>query len=187
MAGLQQPRSFEDHAFLSPSNYHWVNYTDDKLRQTWRSREASKLGTRLHAFAQECIELGQKLEPAKYPTVAMYVNDCVDFGMFPEVRLECDEDCYGTADALLLKHGTLRIWDLKTGTNRAHHLQVCAYAAIFCLENQIDPLTLQYDLRIYQNCTVKQVLTHPGQIRDIAQKIVNSVAIIQEEKRQRYY
>lgn len=185
MPGQFQPLQigYDDHAFLSPSNFHWVNYTPEKLRQVWNSKKAAELGTRLHSLAQECIELGIKLEPIRYPTLSLYVNDCIDFGMHPEVHVECDIECFGTADALLFKHNMLRIWDLKTGANRVHHTQVSIYAAIFCLQNGIDPLTIQYDLRIYQNGEVKQVLGHPEYILKLMNTIVEDLKIIAEEKK----
>ena len=182
---LQQPLKigYEDHAFLSPSNYHWVNYNREKLKQVWNAKEAAKLGTRLHILAAELISLGVKLDTCKYPTLATYVNDCIDFGMYPEVHVECDMECFGTADALLFKHNVLHIWDLKTGANRVHHTQVSIYAAIFCLERGIDPMTIQYDLRIYQNNEVKQVLGHPEYILKLMNTIVEDLKIIAEEKK----
>ena len=33
------------HAILSASNYHWVNYDDEKLRNTYESNLAKERGT----------------------------------------------------------------------------------------------------------------------------------------------
>ena len=186
---LQEPLKigYDDHAFLSPSNFHWVNYTPDKLRQVWKSKKAAELGTRLHVLAEECIRSRIKLDHTQYPTLALYVNDCIDFGMYPEVHLECDIECFGTADSLLFAHNILRIWDLKTGSNRVHHTQVLIYAAIFCLQNGIDPLSIQYDLRIYQNGECKQVLVHPDYILKLTEIIVEDIKIINEEKKSSRY
>lgn len=173
----------EEHAFLSPSNHHWLNYTPEKLKQVWGARTAKELGTRLHIFAQESIELGIKLHPAHHPTVSLYVNDCIDYGMHPEVHLEYDINCFGTADALLFKHNVLHIWDLKTGSNRVHHTQLFIYAAIFCLQHRIDPYSITYDLRMYQNARVAQALTYPETIAKTMAKIVEFSELIESEKK----
>ena len=49
------------HAFLSASNYHWINYTDFKLEARFISSMAAQRGTDLHKFAQEAIRLGIKM------------------------------------------------------------------------------------------------------------------------------
>ena len=49
------------HAFLGASNYHWLNYDEEKLTRTYLNRLAVAKGTELHEFAAKCIELGQKL------------------------------------------------------------------------------------------------------------------------------
>jgi len=177
----------EEHAFLSPSNHHWINYTPEKVRQVWDARTAKELGTRLHVFAQEAIEMRIKLDPAFHPTVALYVNDCIDFGMHPEVHVEYNINCFGTADALLFKHGILHIWDLKTGVNRVHHTQLHIYAAIWCLENNVDPFSIQFDLRIYQNRETKQAITYSEHIEKVMNKIVEFSDIIECEKKNNRY
>lgn len=49
------------HAFLSPSNYHWINYSDVKLEARYIASMAAQRGTELHSFAHEAIRLGIKL------------------------------------------------------------------------------------------------------------------------------
>ena len=49
------------HAFLAPSNYHWINYDAEKLDATWISSQAARRGDALHAFASDAITLGIKL------------------------------------------------------------------------------------------------------------------------------
>ena len=44
------------HAFLSASKYHWINYDDDKLIETYRKNLATMKGTELHEFAEKCIK-----------------------------------------------------------------------------------------------------------------------------------
>ena len=71
------------HAFLSPSQYHWLNYTDDKLRSVFVKHLAVERGTRLHELAKNMIELGIKPED-NGSTFSMYVRDAIDFKMTPE-------------------------------------------------------------------------------------------------------
>ena len=49
------------HAFLGASKYHWINYDDAKLIDSYRKFLAVQKGTELHDFAATCIKLGQKL------------------------------------------------------------------------------------------------------------------------------
>lgn len=176
-----------EHAFLSPSNPHWLNYTPEKLIQVWRARTSKEMGIRLHAFAHESVQLGIKLRPESYPTVALYVNDCIDFGMSTEVRLTYDDNCFGTADALLFAHNTLHIWDLKTGVNRTRHAQIHIYAALFCLQHEIDPYSIVYDLRIYQHNKTSRAVILPSRIEEIMEIIKEASRLIEEERKTTRY
>ena len=49
------------HAFLSASQYHWLNYTDDKLVDRYYTWKAAERGTRLHSIAADLITEGIKL------------------------------------------------------------------------------------------------------------------------------
>ena len=111
------------HAFLGASKYHWLNYDRDRLVDAYLSNQAKERGTRLHAFAAECIELKQKLPKSK-KTLNAYVNDAIGFRMTPEVVLYYSPNCFGTADAIMFDDGVLRIHDLKTGTVPAHMEQL---------------------------------------------------------------
>ena len=71
------------HAFLGASKYHWLNYTDEKLADTYIRQQATQRGTILHDFAAQCITLGQKL-PRSTKTLNMYVNDAIGFKLTPE-------------------------------------------------------------------------------------------------------
>jgi len=137
------------HAFLSPSQYHWVNYDLEKLENTYHRRQASLMGTRIHSFADECISLGIKL-PDEPKTLNMYVNDAIDLGMAAEVMLYYSDNSFGTTDTILFKDNFLRIHDLKTGVTRASMKQLEVYTALFCLEYDIDENTIDIELRIYQ-------------------------------------
>lgn len=120
------------HAFLSPSQNAWTNYTDDKLAQRYLSAKAVERGTRLHEFAAEAIELNRK--QGGRDTLSMYVNDAIGYKMQPEQMLFYSFNCYGTADTIAYRRNVLRIHDLKTGEIEAHMKQLYIYAALFCLE-----------------------------------------------------
>ncbi len=138
------------HAFLSPSQSHWVNYDEDKLVDRYATWKAAERGTKLHALAAELISLGVKL-PANHSTLSMYVNDAIRFRMQPEQVLYYSPNCFGTADAISFDRGKLRIHDLKTGVHKASMRQLDVYMAIFCLEYDVDPFEIKAELRIYQN------------------------------------
>lgn len=158
------------HAFLGASNYHWLNYTDDRLILVFRNQQAKQRGTLLHAFAATCINLRQKL-PKSSKTLNQYVNDAIGFKMKPEVTLYFSNNCYGTADSISFKNNTLRIHDLKTGSIPAHIEQLRIYAAIFCLEYKYDPFDISFELRIYQNDDVVYDIPEPDEIKEIMEKI----------------
>ena len=151
------------HAFLGASKYHWINYDDDKLIESYSKFQATLNGTILHDFACQCITLGQKL-PKSQKTLNMYVNDAIGFKMKPEQVLYYSDNCFGTADAIIFRNNLLRIHDLKTGVTRAHMEQLEIYAALFCLEYNKKPSDIDMELRIYQN---NEILVHNPTVEDI--------------------
>lgn len=139
------------HAFLGASQYHWLNYSEEKLADIYKASLAKKKGTELHAFAAECIKFKQKL-PRSRKTFEMYVNDAIGFNLSPEVLLYYSKNCFGTADAIGFRKNFLRIHDLKTGVTPTSLHQLEIYASLFCLEYRVKPETLKgIELRIYQN------------------------------------
>ena len=169
------------HAFLSPSNYHWINYSDEKLASVYKKHLATQRGTLLHAFACSCVQLRQKL-PRSNKTLNMYVNDAIGFGMNPEQVLYFSPNCFGTADAISFKRNFLRIHDLKTGETPTHMEQLMVYAALFCLEYRYKPIDIQMELRIYQN---DEVVTYNPTVADIVpiiDKIVTFDKLIERMK-----
>lgn len=169
------------HAFLGASKYHWINYDEAKLADTYNRHLAALKGTTLHEFAAQCIRLGQKL-PKSQKTLNMYVNDAIGFKMKPEQILYHSENCFGTADAICFRNNMLRIHDLKTGVTETHIEQLMIYAALFCLEYKQNPYSINIELRIYQN---DQVLYHnPGgdEIKAIMDKIISFDKIINQIK-----
>lgn len=138
------------HAFLGASKFHWINYDEEKVAESYRRALAVAKGTELHDFAATCIRLGQKL-PDSNKTLNMYVNDAIGFRMIPEQPLFYSENCFGTADAICFRRKLLRIHDLKTGVTPAHMEQLRIYAALFCLEYKQKPGNINIELRLYQS------------------------------------
>ena len=125
------------HAFLGASNYHWINYTPEKLDFVFSTYLAKEKGTELHDFARRCIELGIRL-PKQKKTLNLYVNDAIGYKMTPEQPLYYSENCFGTADSISFRNNFLRIHDYKSGTTPASMHQLEIYAALFCLEYKIE-------------------------------------------------
>lgn len=138
------------HAFLGASKYHWINYDNEKLDESYKRYRAVQRGTELHDFARKAIELGIKLPKSK-KTLNMYVNDAIGYRMTPEQILYYSDNCFGTADAISFNKNLLRIHDLKTGVTPTHIEQLEIYAALFCLEYGVDPGKIDIELRIYQS------------------------------------
>lgn len=169
------------HAFLGASKYHWINYDESKLAESYSKFLAVQKGTVLHNFAAQCITLGQKL-PKSNKTLNMYVNDAIGFKMVPEQVLFYSENCFGTADAIVFRKQLLRIHDLKTGVIPAHMEQLMIYAALFCLEYKIDPADIETELRIYQHDTILYHKPPAEDITPIMHKIITFDGIINKIK-----
>lgn len=157
------------HAFLGASKYHWINYDETKVADAYSKFLATQRGTVLHDFACQCITLGQKL-PKSQKTLNMYVNDAISFRMVPEQILFYSENCFGTADTIVFRNGTLRIHDLKTGVVPAHMEQLEIYAALFCLEYKVKPSEIEMELRLYQN---NEILYHTPTAEDPLYAVIN--------------
>ena len=171
------------HAFLGASKYHWINYSEDKLADSYNKFLATQKGTMLHDFAAQCITLGQKL-PKSQKTLNMYVNDAIGYRMTPEQVLYYSNNCFGTADAICFRNGLLRIHDLKTGVTPAHMEQLEIYAALFCLEYDMKPSDIKMELRIYQG---DEIIIHNPETDDIVpimDKIITFDKIIDKMKEQ---
>lgn len=159
------------HAFLSASKYHWINYDEEKLDITYNKFLATQRGTRLHEFACECILLGIKL-PKSSKTLNLYVNDAIGYKMTPEQTLYYSDNCFGTADTISFRQNILRIHDLKTGETQASLHQLEVYAALFCLEYHIKPMDINTELRLYQANEVVINEPEPEFISQIIDKII---------------
>ena len=170
------------HAFLSASNYHWLNYDADKLTERYLKHMAVQRGTDLHDLACRCIKLGVKM-PRSGQTLYRYVNDAIGYHMTPEQVLYYSVNCFGTADTISFEKGYLRIHDLKTGESDTSMHQLEIYAALFCLEYAYKPEELAgIELRIYQNNDVRIENPEPETIAKIMQIIEEDDKILEKLK-----
>lgn len=194
------------HAFLSPSQNAWTNYTDEKLVQRYLASKAVEKGTKLHEYACQAILLNCR-QPRSKDTICMYVNDAIGYKMTPELPLFYSWNCFGTADTLCYRRNILRISDLKTGEMEAHMKQLYIYAALFCLEYKrhvdelrkkgkgdseiaalldLNPGELHFEpeqmddivLRIYQFNEIKEEHPDPKEIRNLMNIIINHDRIL---------
>ena len=164
------------HAPFSPSQSAWLRYDDDRLLEAYANKKAAEMGTRLHAWAKETIDLRIK-QPRSKQTLYAYVNDAIGFKMDTEVVLFYSERFFGTADAISFRNGVLRIHDLKTGKIgkiEGHIEQLEVYAALFCLEYKIKPSDISIELRVYKN---DEVVCHVPETDDIC-KIMDRIVYI---------
>ncbi len=142
----KHPHIVGKHAFLSPSNYHWLNYDDHKLEARFHAAMAARRGSDIHTFAHEAIRLGIKLAKSNQ-SLSTYVQDAIGFKMSTEQTLFYSENCFGTADTISFRRNKLRIHDLKTGITATSERQLEVYAALFCLEYGVDPFDIDIELR----------------------------------------
>lgn len=136
------------------------------------------VGTVLHEYAAKRINFGMKLRRSDkdsvlfymldkglpfyaldidkhFQNLSAYVNDAIGYKMTPEQILYYSDNCFGTADAISLRNGVLRIHDLKTGVAQASMDQLSIYAALFFLEYaEYKPRDIKVECRIYQSETV---------------------------------
>lgn len=165
------------HAPFAASNSHWLNYDDEKIIDAYINLQAKTLGTRLHKWAKDTIDLGIK-QPKSGKTIYAYVNDAIGFMMDTEVVLFYSENFFGTADAISFRDNTLRIHDLKTGKSPVRKEQLEIYAALFCLEYDVDPNKIDIELRIYQNSKIMCWNPTAEDILAIMDKIVRTDKLI---------
>jgi len=169
------------HAFLGASKYHWVNYDVTKMERIWENKFKSERGTRIHRIAADLIRERIRLERNNL-TLNSYVNDAIGFRMKPEQILHYSDNCFGTADAISFEKRILRIHDLKTGDHPGHVHQCDIYAALFCLEYDINPYDIEMIFRIYQYDQFFEFIGDPKWIRTIMDKIKEFDKRIEEMK-----
>ena len=140
------------HAPFTASQSSWLRYDDEKVIEVYNNKKAAEMGTRLHAWAAETIQLGLK-QPKSKRTICAYVNDAIGYNLDTEVVLYYSDRFFGTADAICFKNGMLRIHDLKTGKVgkiESHMEQLEVYTALFCLEYKVKPSDIKIELRVYK-------------------------------------
>lgn len=173
------------HAFLSPSQYHWINYDEERLAHRWKTIRAAIQGVEDHRYAAIAIEEGE-VQDDESTTLGMYINQCIQYKMSPEVVLYYSPNAYGTVDAIAYRYRILRISDLKTGVTSTSEHQLEVYAALFFLEYEIDPFsTREIELRIYQHNKCRVYTADPAYIKGIMEKIVffdNLINQLREEE-----
>lgn len=160
------------HAFLSPSNYHWINYDEEKLELRFSAARQARRGVDLHAFAHKAIELGIPASK-KRTTLNLYINDGIKFRMKVEQPLYYSENCFGTPDTISFEDKFLRIHDLKNGIVKASIVQVEVYAALFCLEYGVSPHDIKMELRLYQRDEIQSFHPDPDRIAFIMDRIIS--------------
>lgn len=135
-------------------------------------------GTKLHAFAEQCILQRRKIHGRD--TLAMYINDAIGYRMDPEVPLYYSPNFFGTADAICFRNHPdkdsefkyfLRIHDLKTGKS-GKIIQLMIYAAFFFLEYKINPEETEIELRLYKENQVEVGNPTAKDIKPIMNKII---------------
>lgn len=172
------------HAFLSPSVYHWINYDEAKLAYRYKALRAALEGMEQHRYAAIAIE-EREFQDDESSTLGMYINQCIQFKMVAEVVLYFSPNSFGTVDAIAYRHRRLRISDLKTGVTRSSEHQLEVYASLFCLEYEIDPFSMRaIELRIYQGDRCRVYDGDPYMIKAIMDKIVKFDVIINELRKE---
>ena len=171
------------HAPFGASKSSWLRYSDDKIVEVYNNLQAAEMGTRLHEWAKQTIDLGIKQSRSK-KTIYSYVNDAIGFNMSTEVVLFYSENFFGTADAISFRNNFLRIHDLKTGRRPVHMEQLEIYAALFCLEYKVKPGDIHIELRIYQNDEILVYEPTAEDILPIMDKIVHVDKMLEKIERE---
>src|SRR3954471_9682483 len=68
------------HAFLSPSSYHWINYDEEKLRGRYKQLRAALERVEQHRYAAICID-EKIVQDDERTTVGLYINQCIQYKM----------------------------------------------------------------------------------------------------------
>ena len=167
------------HAPFSASQSSWLRYDDEKIIDSYLTKKATEMGTILHKWAKDTIDLGIK-QPRSSKTIYSYVNDAIGYQLSTEVVLFYSDRFFGTADAIGLKNNTLRIHDLKTGKTPAKMEQLFIYAALFCLEYKVKPGDIKIETRIYQNDEIVYANPTAEDILPIMDRIVYLDKLLRE-------
>ena len=145
------------HAFMGASNYHWTNYDDITFEARYYNQFSQVIGTAIHELAHDCIVSRTKLNKHDIHLIelklykAFVPKDAYDANLILENLIPFVNDAIGYYE----RDKILRIHDYKNGVTQADIRQLYIYAALFCLEYHVNPLTLnKIECRIYQNLEV---------------------------------
>ena len=134
-------------------------------------------------YKEDAFDYGMKLiqhlnyiPKEVFDTLKYYVNDAIGYKMLVEQPLQYSDNIFGTADSIIFKDNLLRIHDLKTGSHEAKMEQLETYAALFCLEYDIKPAEIEYELRLYQ---WDGVVIHKPTVEDLL-PIIDSIVTIEK-------
>jgi len=148
-----------------------------KLKFRWKTLRAALEGVEQHRYAAIAIE-EREIQDDETTTLGLYINQCIQYRMRPEQVLYYSPNAFGTVDAIAFRYRRLRISDLKTGVTRTSEHQLEVYAALFCLEYEVDPFRINIELRIYQDNGCRTYVGDPAFIKGIMDKIVEFDKII---------
>lgn len=165
--------------------HEWCFFRIIELEKVGSAREALK-GIKGHIFKKYYIEKFRRLSidgirlintlsvlsKEVFETAKVYVNDAISFRMDPEVILQVSPRTFGTADAISFNGSILRIHDLKTGVKQARIDQLVGYDAYFCIEYNIDPCSIEHELRVYQNNDILIATPTGDEIKPLMDKII---------------
>jgi hypothetical protein len=172
------------HAFLSPSVYHWINYDEEKLAFRYKTLRAAIEGMEQHRYAAIAIT-EREFQDDETTTLGLYINQCIQYKMHTEVVLYFSPNSFGTVDAIAYRHRRLRISDLKTGVSRVSEHQLEVYAALFCLEYEFSPFDMRgIELRIYKDNGCHLYYGDPALIQGIMDKIMRFDKILNELRKE---
>lgn len=135
----------------------------------------------LHDFASQAIKKRIKLSNAK-KALNLFVNDAIGYRMESEIPLFYSVNSFGTVDAISFKDGLLRIHDLKTGITKPSFKQLDIYAALFCLEYDVNPEDIRFEERLYQGNGFTVSEPDGSYIREVMNTIINCDAILEDIK-----
>lgn len=138
----------------------------------WEKYQCISFNNDAAAYGQMLLKSVGYLPSEVFPTVKTFVNDSIGYRMGSEVKLTYSDYIFGTADAIKHSDNTLRIFDLKTGSSPAKIEQLYIYAALYCLENKIEPNTIDIETRIYQGDDVIIENPNPDDVESIMDHIV---------------
>lgn len=207
------------HGILSASTPTWIDSKSEDIFQRCRSSYSRTVGTLIHELAEDCIKTGNKLYKKDIttvrlrldlagiprsmydiafimPTLTMYVNDAIGYGMRAEEVLAYygdatntyDTDAKGTADSIIFdeEKRILRIHDLKTGISKPDERQLISYAALFLLEYGqrlgIKPQDIRYELKFYHSGTIIPVEPTPDIVEHVMREYQDKLLMTQKFK-----